>query len=246
MIARPAALLALLLAAPSAARGDALDLPVPAGRDLVAERLAAAVASLDQDRRGPRGLAAIARLAELEDDLPELARAAGAYGRVAEDPAADPEVRAAARYRLAAVERARGNPRRSEAQVRQLGFVGAWRVAGPFDDEGKRGLEAVYPPEQGLDLSGRWPGKVREVGWRLLPDEAFVRGLVHLGATLRPAREVVAYALAGVEAPRQARVQLWLGASGATKVGVNDVLVLSDATYHPVRLDQRGVQVTLR
>jgi tetratricopeptide (TPR) repeat protein/transglutaminase-like putative cysteine protease len=56
----------------------------------------------------------------------------------------------------------------------------------------------------------------------------------------------VAYALAVVEAPRDERVQLWLGASGASKVFVNGALALEDRGYHPARLDQRGAWVSLR
>jgi hypothetical protein len=69
---------------------------------------------------------------------------------------------------------------------------------------------------------------------------------VDLGAALRPAREVAAYALAAVDSPREQRVQLWAGASGAVKVWVNGALALSDAAYHPARPDQLGAWVTLR
>src|SRR5512133_710797 len=67
------------------------------------------------------------------------ARPAAIYARAADDRAANPEVRALARFRLAAVERARGNLQKSASQLRRLGFVGAFQVAGPFDDEGRRG-----------------------------------------------------------------------------------------------------------
>jgi hypothetical protein len=63
---------------------------------------------------------------------------------------------------------------------------------------------------------------------------------------MSPAREVAAYALAVVDAPKDERVQLWLGASGAAKVWVNGVLAVADPGYHPARLDQRGAWVSLR
>ena len=236
MLIRPAALLALILAtAPAAALAP---LPPASGRDLAAERLASATAALDRDRRGARGLAALAELAELSDDLPDLSRLEAAYARAADDPRAHPEVRALARHRLAALEQARGNLSRSEAHLARLGFVAGWRVVGPFDDQGKRGFDQRYPPEEAIDLGARYPGKAREVAWRPLPGEAVVQGFVHLGAALRPAREVVAYALAVVESPRDERVVLWLGASGAAKVFVNGALALADPTHHPARLDQ--------
>src|SRR6266511_2384899 len=169
-----------------------------------------------------------------------------ALARLADDRSAHPEARALARFRLAGVERARGNLQRSAAHLRRLGFVGGWSVIGPFDDQGKRGFDVVLPPEKAVDLGAKLPGKVREVAWRPLPPEVFSEGFVHLGAAVSPSREVVAYALAVVEAPHDERVQLWLGASGAAKVFVNGALALADRGYHPARIDQRGATVSLR
>jgi cellulose synthase operon protein C len=238
--------LLLLLVAGAARAAEFPALPPPEGRDPVAERFAAAAAALDRDRKGPRGLAALAELDALSDDLPDLARLAGVYARAADDRDADPEVRALARFRLAGVELARGNLQRRDAALKRLGLVTRWQVIGPFDDEGRAGYDAVLPPEERLDLSARLPGKVREVAWRALPEEAAAGGFVNLGAVLRPARKAVAYALAVVEAPRDERVSLWLGASGAAKVWVNGALAIADPVYHPARLDQLGVTVALR
>ncbi|HYQ80671.1 MAG TPA: hypothetical protein VEP68_04170, partial [Anaeromyxobacteraceae bacterium] len=251
--AAPALLAAALLAVGPAVARDPAPRPGPAaapapdaGRDPVAERLAAALSDLERDRRDPRALADLARLAELEDEAPDLSRLAHAYSQAASERAAPAEVRALARLRLARVERARGNLNRAQAELRRLALLREWQVVGPFDDEGKRGHDAVYPPEQEVKLEARYPGKVREVGWRALPPEASAWGLVDLGAVLRPPREVTAYAVAAVESPRDQRVQLWAGASGAVKVWLNGALVLSDAAYHPARLDQLGAWVTLR
>ncbi|WP_242346433.1 DUF3857 domain-containing protein [Anaeromyxobacter terrae] len=241
-----AALLALALVAPLPAARAAGGPPGAKAADPGAALRADAAAALARDRRGPRGIVALAELEALEDEAPELAPLAVAYAAAIEDRAADPEVRALARQRLAGLERSRGNLQRSAAQVRRLGFVTRWQLVGPFDDEGKRGLETAYPPEKSPDLAARYEGKLGEVAWRPLPDEAVVHGFVDLGAALRPAREVVAYALALVEAPRDERVALWLGASGASQVWVNGAVALSDPGYHPARLDQRGAMVTLR
>jgi tetratricopeptide (TPR) repeat protein len=236
MAALPALAAALLLAAP----------PAAAPRDPTAEALSRLESDLARHGRDPRGVAALAGVEALADDAPDLARLAAILARTADDRGAHPEVRALARFRLAAVERARGNLQRSAAQLRRLGFVGSFLVAGPFDDEGKRGFDAVLPPERGVDLGAEMPGKVRPVSWRPLPAEAFSEGFVHLGATVSPSREVVVYALATLDAPREERVQLWLGASGAAKVLVNGAVAIADPGYHPARIDQRGATVTLR
>jgi tetratricopeptide (TPR) repeat protein len=231
-----------LAAAPEPAGG----VPPAAPRNPVEERLSRATAELERDGRTARAIVPLAELADLEEELPVLARLAPIYARAAEDRAAPPEVRALARFRLARLERSRGNLQRSLAQLRRIGFVTAWRVVGPFDGEGKRGFDAVHPPERALDLEATVPGKVREVSWRPLPAEAVVDGFVHLGAALRPTRETVSYALAVLDSPREERVQLWFGASGASKVYVNGALALADPGYHPARLDQAGASVTLR
>jgi tetratricopeptide (TPR) repeat protein/transglutaminase-like putative cysteine protease len=214
--------------------------------DPVAEGLAAAVSDLEGHRSDPRALVDLARLAELEPEAPDLGRLARVYRQVADDRKAAAEVRALARFQLAGVERARGDLERAQAELARLGFLREWRVVGPFDDEGKRGHDAIYPPEQGVDLSASYAGKARQVAWRALPPEAAAWGLVDLGAAMRPAREVAAYALAAVDSPGERRAQIWVGGSGAVKVWVNGAPVLSDAAYHPVRPDQLGAWVTLR
>src|SRR5262249_44839944 len=45
--------------------------------------------------------------------------------------------------------------------------LGKWYVCGPFDNSGQRGFDAVYPPEQKIDLAAKYPGKNGvEVAWR--------------------------------------------------------------------------------
>jgi len=207
---------------------------------------AAVTAELRRDRSAPRALVLLSQIQELEPSLPDLSKAVRAYQEVAEDPKAHPEVRALARWRLAFAEQARGNLHRSEAELARLGFVRGWWISGPFDNEGRRGLDTAFPPESGIDLAARFPGKAGEVGWRALPPEAQPRGVVALGATVRPQREVTTYSLAVLESPREQRARLWLGSSGAIRVWLNGTPVLAETAYHPARLDQFGVELTLR
>jgi len=211
-----------------------------------AERLKALAEELRRDRADPRALVLLGELRQLEDDGADLATVAALQATIAADRAAHPEVRAAARLGLAQAERARGNLARADAELLRLALVVDWLVIGPFDDEGKKGFDAVYPPEASFDPAAALPGKVRTVSWRPLPAEARRSGHADLGTVLRPAREVVAYALATVESPREQRVRLYLGASGAVKLWVNGALAIAEAAYHPARLDQAGAAVTLR
>jgi tetratricopeptide (TPR) repeat protein/transglutaminase-like putative cysteine protease len=215
-------------------------------RDPLAERFLAARKALLRDRRDPRGIVALAKLHALEDELPELASMAAAYGQAAADPKAHPEVRGLARFYLAGVERARGNLRKVEANLGQMGFIEGWQILGPFDNEGKIGFEQAYPPEKELNLAASHPGKVGEVSWRPLPPESQSMGFVALGHAFHPDRQVTAYALAVVDSPRDQQATLGVGASGAVKVFVNGELAIADPAYHPPRLDQALASVPLR
>jgi transglutaminase-like putative cysteine protease/tetratricopeptide (TPR) repeat protein len=231
--------LALLLAMPLAAGAVA-------GDDPADRQLAVAIDELRRDRSGPRGLVALAAIVELCEDVADRKAAEEALARVAADARAHPEVRALARFELAAFARSRGDLDAAAAEVGRLGLLRDWWIAGPFDNEGKRGHAAAFPPEQAQDLAARFAGKAREVGWRALPPEAAADGFVHLGAALRPAREVTAYALAVLDAPRDERARLHLGASGAVKVWVNGALAVDDPAHHAARPDQLAAAIPLR
>jgi hypothetical protein len=215
-------------------------------RDPIADRIARVGDALVRDAGGPRAAADLAELASLQPEAPDLARLATLYGRIAEDGSALPEVRAMARAQLAGVERSRGNLQRQGLQLRKLGYVADWRVIGPFDDEGKRGLETVQPPEKAIELDAVYPGKGSDATWRTVPPELVEDGFVHVGGLLPREKEVCAHALAVVDAPRDDRLALWFGASGAARVLVNGALAIEDRGYHPARPDQRGAQVSLQ
>jgi tetratricopeptide (TPR) repeat protein/transglutaminase-like putative cysteine protease len=221
--------------------------PLPQGpRDPLMERFAALRNELRKERKTPRGLAILARLHDLEDDLPELAHLAAVYGATAWDHRAPPEVRSLARFYLASLERARGNFQKSADAISRLGFVHGWMVAGPFDNEGKNGLDVAFPPEKGLEPGVKVPGKVRDVSWRALPGEAQSMGQNRIGEAFRPTKEACFYSLAFVDLPADTRGILWLGASGASKIWLNGTLALADPAYHPARFDQVGAPVNLK
>ncbi|HEY3446807.1 MAG TPA: DUF3857 domain-containing protein [Myxococcales bacterium] len=185
------------------------------------------------------------RAFNLRERLSTLAPLARLYGQFAEWGAVQPEVRSLARQLLAQVQRSRGRLPSANEQIAKLGFVTRAWIAGPFDNEGKAGCDTAYPPEKAIELGARFPGKVREIGWRRLP-EMSRDGYVDLGAVLNPTDETVSYALAIVEVPADQKAVLHLGASGASRLFINGSKVLSDDAYHPARFDQAQVGVTLK
>jgi outer membrane protein assembly factor BamB len=58
----------------------------------------------------------------------------------------------------------------SNAPPPQKSITGKWFFAGPFDSTGGKGFDAVYPPEQGVDLKAQYTGKNNEkFGWKEAP-----------------------------------------------------------------------------
>jgi len=68
-----------------------------------------------------------------------------------------------------------------------FGFLTEWQVAGPFDNTEMRGFDTAYPPEQSVDLSATYGGKLGEVGWQVIAtDDDF--GVLDIGKQLEIGR----------------------------------------------------------
>ena len=128
----------------------------------MAASFAAMAQELARERHGPRAFVVLSKLRDLEDQLPETAPMAALYRQTAGDHRALPEVRGFARFLLAQFEQSRGRLQRAAIELGELGFIGEWQISGPFDNEGKRGFDTVFPPERSQDLGARSPGKVRQ------------------------------------------------------------------------------------
>lgn len=149
--------------------------------------------------------------------------------------------------------RRRGDLTGAKARVKELGFIGRWVVVGPFDNEGKGGLERAFGPEadiaEALSLTKPYEGKDRSVTSRLAPG-VFPYAWVDLGALVRPTEKVCVYATTFVRdaraktAPRP--FSLWFGSAGAAKVWFDGQEVLKDAKYRDLDTDRFGVALTMR
>ena len=82
---------------------------------------------------------------------------------VADDKALAPPVRAYAQIMAGYARRRRGDLDGARAKIRAAGVVDKWIVLGPFDNEGKEGLEHAFAPEKEFGeevlrmLMKRWP-----------------------------------------------------------------------------------------
>ncbi|MBX3201485.1 MAG: DUF3857 domain-containing protein [Labilithrix sp.] len=171
--------------------------------------------------------------------------------------AGDPRVAAPLRVYSGLLEayarRRRGDLTGAKQRIRDLGFVGRWIVAGPFDNEGKSGLDRAFGPEDEiadpLSMSRTYDGKERQVGNRMTPD-VFPFGWVDLGAMMRPQESVCGYATTFVRDTRTKSgprpFSVWFGASGAAKVFFDGVEVAKDTKYRDLDSDRFGVTLTMR
>ena len=133
---------------------------------------------------------------------------------------------------------------------------GAGWSPGPFDNEGKGGLDRSFGPEDEihdpLSMARTYDGKERPVTNRITPD-VFPYGWVDLGAMVRPAEKVCGYATTFVRDRRTGKpgagprpFSVWFGAAGASKVFFDGNEVLKDAKYRDLDSERFGVALTLR
>ena len=238
-VGRAACAVALLVAWPAfvAGQGDAYEARFEAERAALLARRAApeAAASLDALLRMDAMLSP-GRLAAVLRDFVE------GKGR------ADPLVAAQASYFLSLEEDRAGQHEQAEARRRGLGLLRDLWVLGPFDAQGRSGLDRIYPAELALPdprTSQCHPGKTHEACWRRTSIEVARQGAVMLGALLRPDNDAAAYVLAYLHSDRGRWVALRLGSPGPVKAWVNGRLVMSRDVVRPAALDQDATAIWL-
>ncbi len=236
-------LLAVALAAPSIATAAETD-PVPAAPVGFDARLQSVRSRILSSFGSPALAADLYEYEELVRVGGSLERAADTLRQVARSGRNGPEVRALAWRLLADVERQRGRLPRMDESLDAIGSIREVALIGPFDDENKSGYDIAFGPEVDLDLAKKHPGLRGEVQWRVA--EGIGRtGTLVLHQAIRPASEVIAYALVTLDAPSATNAQLYLGTPGATKAWINGKPILADPDYHPAAFDQRSVRLPL-
>ncbi len=111
------------------------------------------------------------------------------------------------------------------------GFVLNWKLIGPFDNTDKRGLAAVYPPEERVNFDQRYDGKQAELKW-LDSASSDPTGVVDLNKALGKHMGAVAYAATVFESEQRRPVDLRLSTPNASKLWLNGKLMLEREVYH--------------
>ena len=195
----------------------------------------------------PDDPAAVIRLYEI-DGLKYRAtwdgRIIGTYRKLLDSPETPPELAAHVLWFLARLESKGGAFEETERKLETLGFVTEWAVIGPFDNEGKGGFDAVYPPETELKLDAQYDGKERKVAWRKYPPISRFKH-IDLDAIFVPSTDVAAYALTFVKSETEQDVAFRFGSDDAIKIWIDDALLYADDGYHSAAFDQSSAGVKL-
>jgi cellulose synthase operon protein C len=242
---RAALAAAAVVAMAAAARGEGAAADAPRGP--FEEELAREGARLDARLGRPEAIAPLSAIIALEEDVPPAALEAAVRRAVA--PGADPLVAAHASLQLARLLDQRGDDTGAQAVRAPLGLLTHFWVVGPFGD-GRASFGESFPPETergagAPDLARRYPGKAREVGWRVA-DAAVRDGVLYLDGLLRPDSQGAAYVLAFARSDRDQPAALRLGAPGPVKIWINGAPVHQRDAVHGPALDQDAAGVWLR
>src|SRR5207248_11058081 len=189
----------------------------------------------------PQAIADLFRLYERRDDNGDLAPLVMTLEKVAKSPRARADVRALATEMQGELAIAQGQLPRAAAAFDEVAPIRNWSIIGPFENDGRSGLLAQYPPEkEGYDPKAVYAGKEHDVTWRPLPHGHAPYGFVDLSAAVYPRFDVAVYAATVLRAAQAQAVVFHFGASGATRVWLNGKLVHEDPAVHPSRFDQKS------
>jgi hypothetical protein len=112
-----------------------------------------------------------------------------------------------------------------------FGFVQDWHLVGPFDNQGGKGFDTVYPPEAGVDLAASYSTPPGSIGWKKEhTDDEY--GYVDLNKSLGKHMGAVAYAAADFQSDEARPIELRLGSENANKIWLNGKLLSLAEVYH--------------
>lgn len=160
-------------------------------------------------------------------------------------PTVLPTVQAQAKAILRSLLLRKGDRSGAAALNRELGYLQTFAILGPFDNEGRRGHAAVYPPEQeerAATAEQTYEGRHARLPLHLrtVPPESLARdGSLHLESWMSPDTQGTAYAVCYVKSQQAQRVAVRVSGSGALKAWVNrGPTVVESEAYHPRTFEQ--------
>jgi tetratricopeptide (TPR) repeat protein/transglutaminase-like putative cysteine protease len=212
-----------------------------------------ALESLDKGE-GPEAYGSVDRIWSLWDRA-DAAHIEEALLGAADNKKLSVEARAYAGMLASFARARRGDQKAAAEHIKALGYVSSFLIVGPFDNEGKAGLDQVFEPEAELASSspitpGRaYSGKERPVRYRAVAN-AFPFGWLDASALVRPETKVCIYATTFVKDDKLTRgtrkVRAYVGAGGAFKLFWNGQEALRDEAYRGHDFDRSGAELVLQ
>ena len=119
-----------------------------------------------------------------------------------------------------------------------------WLLLGPFSNKDNRGLDAVYQPEQNINLKAVVDGLNGPLSWSEYhcPPHSI---MVNLAQEIKPTEEVCAYALCYAKTDKAHKVQIRVSGNDVWKLWVGGKLVHKSADAGRIMLDREVLPVTL-
>ncbi|WP_419190612.1 DUF3857 domain-containing protein [Saltatorellus ferox] len=128
--------------------------------------------------------------------------------------------------------------------VGQLAPLSAWQFVGPFDNERGRGMNRPTPAEE-APYGGPYPGKVRNVDWRLAPAPGS-DGVIFLGELIDPSAQSCLIARTWVRSDEERGAVLLIGATEELRVWWNGQPVYEALGLHDFGPDGHSIGVRLQ
>jgi hypothetical protein len=127
-----------------------------------------------------------------------------------------------------------------------FGFLMKWHLIAPFTNVDRGGFDTEFPPEQGVDLKAKYPGKGAEAAW--VPYESKDEyGMIDFNEPFGMLKEVTGYAYTEFDSAEERAAEIRLGCKNGWKVWLNGQLLFGRDEYHRgMKLDQYKLPVTLK
>lgn len=123
----------------------------------------------------------------------------------------------------------------------------AWKIIGPFEGGPDAAHDKVFPPEEKIDFSGKYPGKGgKEVSWKPFPANAIGdRGFYSFNDAYTDNDFATGYAAIDIFSPSAMDAKLKLGSDDSIKVWQNGKLIHDKNILRPAEPGQDVVDITL-
>lgn len=124
---------------------------------------------------------------------------------------------------------------------RHFGFLTQWHIIGPFNNRDLVGFDAVYPPEQKLELKASYKGQLGEVKWQPISTKDEY-GIIDISKSIENYKGSCMYATTEFHSREARQIEFRLGTPNAWKLWVNGKLLFGRDEYHRgAALDQYRV-----